>query len=280
MPKLIAALQHLLPKFLLTSFVYKLTRIETTWFKNSFIKLFIKAFKVDMETAKIKNPEEFKNFNDFFTREINVPPTLETSTNSLISPIEGTISQIGDINNGKIIQAKGINYSLDELLDYDEESNLFRNGVFTTLYLSPKNYHRIHMPCDGKLNKMHYVPGELFGVGNWCVAGIPSLFARNERVINYFDTEFGKVAIVFVGAVCVGSMETVWHGQITPAEPHISLTRSYNDEELDFKQGDEIGRFNMGSTVILVLEKNSVNWEKDKQAETPLKLGELLAVKT
>lgn len=279
MPKLIAILQHLLPKFLLTSFVYKLTRIETTWFKNGFIKLFIKMFNVDMETAKLKNAEDFNSFNEFFTREINVPPILEANTNSIVSPVEGTVSQIGNITNGKIIQAKGINYSLDELLAYDEESNLFRNGLFATLYLSPKNYHRIHMPCDGKLSKMHYVPGELFGVGNWCVAGIPSLFARNERVINYFDTEFGKVAVVFVGAVCVGSMETVWHGQITPAQPHISLTRSYSDEDLSFKQGDEIGRFNMGSTVILVLEKKAINWDKDKEAETPLNLGELLGSK-
>ena len=272
----IAYLQYVLPHHLLTGLVYRITRITWKPLKNLLIRLFIRQFKVDMSIAEEEDSNDYEHFNAFFTRAL-VPEArpIDESTNAIVSPIDGAVSEIGGISETKLLQAKNRDFSLDDLLAGDDETiQTFRNGAFCTLYLSPRDYHRIHMPVDGALQKMIYVPGRLFAVNPPSVNTVDRLFARNERVINIFNTDHGKMALIMVGALFVGSMETVWAGQITPANKREIQTYNFDMSKPTFSKGDEIGRFNMGSTVILLFPSETIHWSAGLQAGTSITMGE------
>jgi phosphatidylserine decarboxylase len=274
---------YCVPQHGLTAIVYRLTRIEYKPFKNILIKLFIKAFNVDMKQAIWQEPEEYSSFNTFFTRKLNPDARTWNRNKSLIlSPVDGAVSQIGSINSEKIIQAKGIDYSLTRLLANDIEAiKTFQDGNFTTLYLSPRDYHRIHMPVNGRLVKTIYVPGDLFPVNTSSVRTVDQLFARNERHISLFETEIGLMAQIMVGAIFVGSMETVFAGQITPSKHREIDIKEFSDEDksITLDQAEEFGRFNMGSTVILLFEKDRITWEESLKENDPIQVGQVIGKK-
>ncbi len=271
--------QYFIPQHFITSLVYRITRCEIPWFKNNLIKIFIHIFDVDMSLASNPDPESYSSFNTFFTRELSPearPITLDDHT--ILCPVDGAVSQIGNINKinnmDTIIQAKGKSYTLKDLLVIDELVNMFDGGMFATLYLSPKDYHRIHMPISGQLSRMIYVPGKLFAVNSHTVRVVNSVFARNERVITIFNTDIGPMAMVMVGALNVGSMETVWAGQITPEKDRIINDTQYSDTDVKLTQGQEMGRFNMGSTVILLFPIDVIQWSEEMIAEKVIVMGE------
>lgn len=269
---------YCLPQHGLTSIVYKLTRVENKTWKNNLIKIFIKLFKVDMQQAIWKNAEDYSSFNAFFTRQLNPDARKwQKGHNNILSPVDGAVSQIGKINKDKVIQAKGLDYSLNRLLANDQEAvERFQDGNFTTLYLSPKDYHRIHMPISGKLIKTIFIPGDLFSVNNASVRTINNLFARNERFISLFETNIGLVAQIMVGAMFVGSMETVFAGQITPTKHREILIKDYQETPKTLNQAEEFGHFNMGSTVILLFEKNKITWSETLKENAPIQVGQLI----
>lgn len=275
--------QYFIPQHFLTSLVYRLTRCETAWVKDFMIKQFIKVFKVDMTLALNPEPESYSSFNAFFTRDLSPEARpVSSDDHNIISPVDGTISQVGNIgqnnNLDTIIQAKGKSYTLKHLLLEDELVTLFSGGTFATLYLSPKDYHRIHMPITGQLTRMIYVPGKLFAVNARTALVVNAVFAKNERVINIFNTDIGPMAMIMVGALFVGSMETVWAGQIAPAKDRIINDVQYSDDEsLRLQQGQEMGRFNMGSTVILLFPKDVMRWSSNMVADKSIVLGENIA---
>jgi len=272
--------QYFIPQHFLTSLVYKITRCETPWFKNNLIKLFISIFDVDMSLALNPDPESYSSFNTFFTRELSSearPLILDNHT--ILCPVDGAVSQVGNIahennDDDTIIQAKGKSYTLKDLLVEDELVSMFSGGTFATLYLSPKDYHRIHMPMSGQLSRMIYVPGKLFAVNSHTLRVVDAVLARNERVINIFNTDIGPMAMVMVGALNVGSMETVWAGQITPARDKIISDTQYSDDDVKLEQGQEMGRFNMGSTVILLFPKGVMEWADGMVADKVIVMGE------
>jgi phosphatidylserine decarboxylase len=267
--------QYFIPQHFISSLVYSITRCETPWFKNILIKLFISVFDVDMTLANNPDPESYSSFNTFFTRELSPearPISLDEKI--ILSPVDGAVSQVGGIENDTIIQAKGKSYTLKDLLVEDDLVTMFTGGTFATLYLSPKDYHRIHMPVSGQLKRMIYVPGKLFAVNSHTVRVVDSVFARNERVINIFNTDTGPMAMVMVGALNVGSMETIWAGQITPAKDRIINDTQYSESDVQLQQGQEMGRFNMGSTVILLFPKDVMQWSDEMMADKVIVMGE------
>jgi len=267
--------QYFIPQHFISSLVYRITRCETPWFKNVLIKLFISVFDVDMSLANNPDPESYSSFNTFFTRELSTesrPISLDEKT--ILSPVDGAVSQAGNIQNDTIIQAKGKSYTLKDLLVEDELVTMFTGGTFATLYLSPKDYHRIHMPVSGQLKRMIYVPGKLFAVNSHTVRVVDSVFARNERVINIFNTDTGAMAMVMVGALNVGSMDTVWAGEITPAKNRVINDMQYSEGDVRLQQGQEMGRFNMGSTVILLFPKDVMQWSAGMLADKAIVMGE------
>jgi phosphatidylserine decarboxylase len=273
--------QHVIPQHFVTSVTYALTRSRTQWFKNWFISKFVKGFNVDMSDALEPNPLAYPTFNEFFTRALKPdarPFTRDPHT--LISPVDGTIAQIGRIDGNQIIQAKGRHYSLEALLARPSDwTAQFRGGSFATLYLAPYNYHRIHMPIDGTLKGAWYVPGDLFSVNATTAAAVDRLFARNERVVCWFEDNGLSYAMVLVGALNVGSMTTIWHGDITPRRPRTPLDLPVYGLKAPpaARQGDEMGRFNMGSTVVLVLPPNTTTWLSECKALDRIRMGQPLA---
>ena len=247
--------------FLLSRLVYKAARWRWRPWKNALIRLFAWKYGVDMDQAEKPSAADYGTFNEFFTRGLKPGRRAVTRTDGgLISPVDGAISTVGAIRDTRLFQAKGRRYSLAELVNGDREHiEYYRNGSFVTMYLSPRDYHRVHIPADGELHCMAYVPGQLFSVNPASVRRVDGLFARNERVITTFRTEVGMLSVIFIGAIFVGSMETVWHGQVTPAGKREYDCRYY-EPGIVFAQGDEIGRFNMGSTVILLLEPGKATW--------------------
>ncbi|EEZ79556.1 MAG: phosphatidylserine decarboxylase [uncultured Candidatus Thioglobus sp.] len=243
--------QYIIPQHWLSKLMFRFARIENVWFKNKFTHWFVSAYQVDLSEATRERVEDYKHFNDFFTRSLKSSARL-ISKSKIICPVDGVVSQVGRIENLNILQAKGRLYSSQALLGSEEKSHLFKDGFFTTIYLSPKDYHRIHMPYDGKLVSMDYIPGDLFSVNQQTAQNVDNLFARNERVVCYFETQFGLCAFVLVGAIFVGSMQTVWHGQINPPYKKQVQHFDYSDQDIKLKKGDELGRFNMGSTVIML----------------------------
>ncbi len=233
-----------------------------------------------MSQAIWPSEEDYSTFNAFFTRHLKPDArSLKKDKSVILSPVDGAVSQIGIINSDKLIQAKGIDYSLTQLLANDVEAvKTFHDGNFTTLYLSPRDYHRIHMPVRGKLIKTIFVPGDLFPVNSASVRTVDQLFARNERFISLFETELGLVAQIMVGATFVGSMETVFAGQITPTKHREISIKEYEEEEktIQLNQAEEFGHFNMGSTVILLFEKDKITWEEKLKENDPIQVGQVI----
>ena len=271
--------QYILPKHLLTYIAGKLASAEMGSFTTYLIEKFIKQYKIDMNEAKFSDPEYFDTFNDFFTRELKagIRPILEGKEN-IIMPVDGQISQLGDIKEGRLFQAKGHDFSLRELLGgQDNISAPFEKGLFSTVYLSPKDYHRIHMPIAGTLEKMIFIPGDLFSVNPLTAENVPNLFARNERAVAIFSTAIGPMAMVLVGATIVGSIETVWHGVLKAQSNKEIQTWDYTDQNISFEKGQEMGRFKLGSTIVAVFPENSIVFPDDVTAGTTTRLGNLFA---
>lgn len=277
-------LQHLLPKQALTRLAGLLANLEAGILTTAVTGWFVKRYHVNMAEAANPNISSYKTFNEFFTRPLKagVRP-LEKA--DFICPVDGAISQFGAIEQDQIFQAKGHRYSTLTLLAGQKElAAKFDNGHFACLYLSPKDYHRIHMPCDGKLKSMTYVPGDLFSVNPTTAAHVPNLFARNERVVCEFESaQHGTFVMVLVGATIVGSMATVWHHENTGAPngiinpPRTGQIRSWNYENFTLKQGDEMGRFLLGSTVVMLFEKDKLQFNPDWQPARTIKLGEMMS---
>lgn len=244
--------------------------------KNRVIKWFIGRYGVDMSEAAEPNPEAYPTFNAFFTRALKpgVRP-LADGEKTLISPVDGAISQLGQVTGDRVFQAKGQSFSLSELLGGKEATTApFANGEFSTIYLSPKDYHRIHMPMAGTLRQMIHVPGKLFSVNPVTAENVPNLFARNERVVCLFDTESGPMALVLVGAMIVGSVETRWAGVVVPGSRQVTSTRYEGEQAISFEKGEEMGRFRLGSTVIMVMPRGAVSWNSDQVAGKTVRMGE------
>ncbi|MAL93489.1 MAG: phosphatidylserine decarboxylase [Haliea sp.] len=278
MKALFIALQYLLPQHLLSRSVGWLAGLyRPVWLKNALIQLFIRAFKVDMSEAEEPDPTAYPTFNAFFTRALR-PGARPLAEEGILCPADGTISQIGRIQEHSLIQAKGRRYSSWSLLGGDDErAAWYRNGHFATIYLSPRDYHRVHMPVDGKLVATRYVPGQLFSVNQVTADGVEALFARNERLVCHFETPAGPMAMVLVGAMIVAGIETVWAGQVAPPPRQVE-ERDYLQlpEAVDLARGAEMGRFQLGSTVILLFPEGCVDWGPGLTAGGGVRLGQAL----
>lgn len=276
MDKLKACCFYILPHHFISRILFRLTRIESP-LAHYFIRWFIGHFNVSMSEAAKEHVEDYPSFNAFFTRALKDTIRAFPETNDVMAcPVDGVISQIGRIGQGRIFQAKGHSYSTLELLGGREKvADRFSNGMFATLYLSPRDYHRIHMPLSGTLKQMLYIPGRLFSVSPSTTRAVPRLFARNERVVAVFDGDTGPFAMVLVGAMNVAAIETVWHGLVTPPHRRQIGEYFYADKPLNLRIGQEMGRFNMGSTVILLASGN-IQWLPELAAELPVKLGQPL----
>lgn len=272
------AMQYAMPKHFISRMVGKLAAAKAGGLTTALIKLFIKQYKIDMSEAKYPDPAHYKTFNEFFTRPLKegIRPLAEES-DIIAHPVDGAISQLGDVVDGQIIQAKGHDYSLQALLGGKEEDTApFLGGNFATIYLAPKDYHRIHMPVDGTLSKMIYVPGDLFSVNPLTAQNVPNLFARNERVVAIFETEIGPLAMVLVGATIVASIETIWAGTVTPPAGKDVFSWNYpttGDNAITLKKGEEMGRFKLGSTVILAWGANQAEFLSEQLPETVTRMG-------
>ena len=267
---------YFLPHHAVSRIVFKLTRIQSPLVPKA-IKLFCKAFNVNLDEAVNPDPNSYRTFNEFFTRALK--PELRPIANSqLISPVDGTISQFGQITNGSLLQAKGIHYSLEALLGGNaERAKHYQNGQFITIYLSPRDYHRIHMPCTGKLTEQTHIPGRLFSVAKHTVNTIRGIFARNERVVASFDSDFGPMAVILVGAINVAAIETVWAGLITPPKGETITSKQYRDKDIKLEKGEEMGRFNMGSTVILLFPEGAPAFKASLHVDQAIKMGQALS---
>lgn len=279
------SLQYLIPQQGLTRFAGWVANQERGAITRWIINTFIKVYKVDMSEAVQERAEDYPHFNAFFTRALKpgARPIAE-GDHVLVQPADGTVSQLGPIDAGRIMQAKGHDYTLSALVAADKEMTaLFEKGLFITTYLSPKDYHRVHMPCDGVLKEMIYVPGDLFSVNPLTAQNVPNLFARNERVICLFDTPFGPMVQILVGATIVGSIETVWAGVINPPRMGVIERWTYPSEGEDavtLKKGDEMGRFQLGSTVINLFPEGSVTFNTGLYPQGLTRMGEVLATAT
>ena len=269
--------QYLLPKQALTQLAGAVARRQGGAFTTALIRRFVARYGVNMAEAADPRIEAYASFNDFFTRALKpgARPLADLAKAPLLCPVDGAISQFGAIDGERIFQAKGHSYTTTALVGGDGAlAAHFHGGHFATLYLSPKDYHRIHMPCDARLLRMIYVPGDLFSVNPLTARHVPGLFARNERVVCEFDTPRGPMVMVLVGATIVGSMATVWHGVVNPPRPGVVREWTYDDQDLSLKQGDEMGRFLLGSTVVLLWPKNTIAFNPAWQAAQGVRLGE------
>ena len=271
-------MQYLLPKQALTSLMGRLAQLHGGALTTAVIKRFIARYRVDMAEAANPDPAAYPTFNAFFTRALkdDARPLAQARW---VCPVDGAISQLGRIDNGRIFQAKGHHYSASALLGGDDAGAAqFANGFFSTIYLSPRDYHRIHMPCRGRLLRMTYVPGALFSVNPATARGIPGLFARNERVACWFESDHGPFVLVLVGATIVGSMATAWHGVVNPPRPGRIVHWDYAQQNIVLEQGQEMGRFQLGSTVVLLFpEAAQMRLNSRWSHAAPVRLGELMA---
>jgi phosphatidylserine decarboxylase len=269
---------YILPQHAISWLMYQLARIRTVPIKNFIIDVYTRLNTVNMKEAVIEDKFAYESLNAFFTRALKPESRpMDTTPDSWVCPVDGSVSQAGAITEGRIIQAKGCDYSLLELLGGDaQRAAAFNNGHFATLYLSPRDYHRIHMPLTGTLEQMTYIPGRLFSVATHTVNAIPRLFARNERAVCHFNTEQGPMILVLVGAINVSAMETVWHGHI---KSNGKIQRfDYNQQNIQLQRGEEMGRFNLGSTVIVLAGEN-MEWDAAIAAGNTVKLGQRLALR-
>ncbi len=274
--KLFVTLQYLIPQHGLSRLVGMLARSEVPWIKTTFISLFMKRFGIDLSEAQIEDPDQFETFNAFFTRALkpDARPLEASDAADIACPADGAVSQLGAIRANQVFQAKGHDYSLYDLLGGDSAlASEFTNGQFATIYLSPRDYHRVHMPVTGTLRETRYVPGDLFSVNEATANGVPNLFARNERLVCIFDTEHGPAAVILVGAMIVAGIETVFSGQVTPLPKQVVTTDYQRTAPITLEKGDELGRFLLGSTVVLLFPEGKARFESD------LKAGSLVRVK-
>lgn len=271
--------QYILPKQALTVFAGKVAGAQAGHLTTRLIRWFVARYDVNMAEAANSDIASYQSFNEFFTRPLR-DGARPLAKADFICPVDGAISQFGAIERDQIFQAKGHHYSTTALVGGDTElAAKFQDGSFATLYLSPKDYHRIHMPCDGKLTRMIYVPGELFSVNPTTARGVPGLFARNERVVCVFESKQGPLILVLVGATIVGSMATVWHGIVNPPRSRQVREWQYQNQPVMLKKGEEMGRFLLGSTVVMLFPKNTLTFKADWLATRVIKMGEMMGSK-
>jgi phosphatidylserine decarboxylase len=269
--------QHLLPKRLLTRFAGRVAGARAGRATTAIVRRFIATYGVDMAEAAQPDPAAYASFNDFFTRALK-PGARPLAQADLVCPVDGAISQFGAVDEHRIFQAKGHDFTIQALLGGDAAMAApFAHGSFANLYLSPKDYHRIHMPCGGRLRRMVHVPGDLFSVNPVTARGVPGLFARNERVVCLFDGERGPWAMVLVGATIVGSMATVWHGVVNPPRSGVVREWRYDDRDVALRRGEELGRFLLGSTVVMLFPKPRLAFNPEWAPERAVRLGEAMA---
>lgn len=273
---LFVGMQYLLPHHLLSALMFRITRIRWRPLKDLVIRNVVRHYRVDMAEALQSDPAAYRSFNEFFTRTLRPGARpLAEQEDAVVCPADGALSQLGTITDGRILQAKGRDYSLLELLggraDWAERLN---GGTFATIYLSPRDYHRVHMPLEGRLREMIHVPGRLFSVNPVTTSLVPRLFGRNERVLCMFEGEVGPMAVILVGAIFVGSMETVWTGQVTPTGGDDPSDVYAGEAAIRLAKGEEMGRFNMGSTVILVFPAQAVAWDPALKPGDDVRMGQ------
>ncbi len=274
--------QYLLPHHLLSRLIGFAAECRAVWFKDRLIGWFAKQYQVNMAEAQVEELTAYEHFNAFFTRALkDGARPLDETPGAILCPADGAVSQLGPIEQGRCFQAKGHSFSVQELLGGDaERAAPFMGGDFATVYLSPKDYHRVHMPLAGTLKEMVYVPGRLFSVNQTTAENVPELFARNERVVCLFDTERGPMAVVLVGAMIVASVETVWAGLVTPPKRELKTTR-YDEAAraaIELSKGGELGRFKLGSTAIVLFGPQQVQWAEGVVAGSPVRMGQALAL--
>ena len=275
--ELFVALQRLRPQHALSRLIARAAESKMPWLKNRLIERAIAAFDINIDEAESSDTDDYENFNSFFTRALkDGARPIDQGSNALVSPADGAVSQAGPITQERIIQAKGSDYSAGRLLGNTEEAKLYTDGAFTTIYLSPKDYHRVHMPIAGTLISTRYIPGDLFSVNDKTAQALPGLFARNERLVCQFDSELGQFALVFVGAMLVAGIETVWGGFETPGRGAVR-NADFLGRDLSFDKGEEIGRFKFGSTVILLFQKDKIDWQDSFFPQAPVQMGEKIA---
>lgn len=278
MDQLFILLQHLVPQHLLSRLVGWLADSEIGWVKDTFIRLFARHFDVDMSQAAEPDLAAYRSFNAFFTRALaDGARPMAAGENTILCPADGAVSQLGEISDGSIFQAKGRSYTCAELLGDAERARSWHNGSFATIYLSPRDYHRVHMPLAGDLEAQTYIPGKLFSVNQVTAANVDRVFARNERLVCYFDTPAGPMAMVLVGAMIVAGIRTVWSGQVAPP-PREPRTVDYKHAPagISLTRGEEMGRFLLGSTVILLFPQGRVEWDPKFEAGTHTQVLERL----
>ncbi len=274
-------LQYVLPQHSLSRLVGAVCRVRVPWFKNLAIRWFVRGYRPQMQDALQPDPQSFGSFNEFFTRALRPDARpLADSTRKILCPVDGTVSELGSIEQDRVLQAKGHHYTVGDLLAGNALwAARFAGGEFATIYLAPYNYHRIHMPTDGRLLEAWYVPGRLFSVNRATVDSVARLFARNERVVCLFEQQQTPFAVILVGALNVGSMDTVWHGNVAPRRP--GTVQRLPDTSLlappSTRAGDELGRFNMGSTVVLLFPRGTCHWRADLKPGSTVRMGEALA---
>ena len=268
-------LQQLVPQQKLSKVAGRLAASRHPYVKRTFIRSFAKAYNISLDEYERQSLNAYESFNDFFTRELKEDArTIDATANGIVSPADGIISQLGQIEDHKLLQAKGRHYDVGQLLADSEDGSYFADGSFATIYLAPSNYHRVHMPFTGTLTKTRYVPGTLFSVNNTTAANVPDLFARNERLVCMFDTKYGKAAVVMVGAMIVAGIETVATGKIARTDDIFE-----SDHDMQFAAGEELGRFYLGSTAIVVLPKAAkADWLDGMQANIVVQMGQLLGM--
>ena len=274
------ALQLMLPHQFLSRIVYYLMRWTWGPWKRLLIKTLSRAYNIDLADALEPDPEAYASFNDFFTRALRPEARpIASEGGALVSPADGRISQIGRIRDGRIVQAKGMDYTVSELLGgREDEAARFEGGGFATIYLSPRDYHRVHVPYGGRLRRAIHVPGRLFSVAPWTTESIPRLFARNERLALLLDTDQGPMAVILVGAIFVSSIETTFDGEVTPPYADQVRVQDYPEDQAPaFAVGAEIGRFNMGSTVIVLSAAAFPDWDAALSADMPVRMGQRLS---
>jgi phosphatidylserine decarboxylase len=274
--RIAAGAQALLPQHAIARVVYALARARVRWLKDALIGAFVRAYGVDMREADPPDARAYPTFNAFFTRPLAAGArTWTPAPDAIASPVDGAVSMAGVVDGERLLQAKGHAYTLTALLAGDAAlAERFRDGAFATIYLAPRDYHRIHMPVDGALVEMLHVPGRLYSVNAATERAVPGLFARNERAICVFDTGIGPLALVLVGALIVGCVETVWHGEVRSA--HGRVERWRYPERPRFARGAEVGRFNVGSTVIVLCGRGAVEWDPALVPGAPLRLGQAI----
>lgn len=278
--QLFLLLQRIMPKRLITALVYRIARIQLPLIKNFLIRAFVKFYEVNVDEVRKPVPDGFASFNEFFTRELESGSRpIDSSASSIVCPADGFVSAAGRIDRNSVFQAKGLEYSLEDLLATDlDEARRYYDGSFATIYLAPFNYHRVHAPIAGELATARFVPGSLFSVNQMSVSFLPGLFTRNERLVCHFLTAAGPMVLIFVGALNVGSITTPWTGEIRPRKGHVveNINLLSSSEPKTVRKGDLLGWFNMGSTVILLLPPGVCDWRSGLECGDPLRMGEAL----